>query len=188
MSLLYDDCQATHGPFVSVCGEYAHLSHVVVFCLPVQMAVGELRMLLLFQELALLRNFEAKDTALAFRINKSTTEKAEVVAAITECQGKLLAKKKVSRAVGRGREYVERRGRLHQGWALNRDVVVACVRVGGGGVAGQGCGPPEGVLGHGAPLQPAPPGPPQDVQAQDEAGQEGEEVLFDHSHGARWWW
>lgn len=52
-------------------------------------------MLLLVQELALLRNFEAKDRALALKLNKSQAEKADVVAAITDCQGKLLVKKKV---------------------------------------------------------------------------------------------
>jgi hypothetical protein len=52
-------------------------------------------MLVLNQELALLRNFEAKDLALVFKLSKSQNEKAEVVAAIGDCQQKLIAKKKV---------------------------------------------------------------------------------------------
>lgn len=52
-------------------------------------------MLLLYQELALLRNFESKDAALAFKLNKSQAEKADVVACINDCQIKLAAKKKV---------------------------------------------------------------------------------------------
>ena len=55
-------------------------------------------MLVLVQELALLQNFESKDVALAFKLNKSQTEKAEVVGSINDCQLKLTAKKKVRRA------------------------------------------------------------------------------------------
>jgi hypothetical protein len=58
---------------------------------------AENQMLLFHQEYGLLRNFEAKDNALAFKLNKSQTEKAEVVAAINDCQAKLNAKRKVCR-------------------------------------------------------------------------------------------
>jgi len=61
-----------------------------------------MKMLLLIQEVALLQNFESKDVALAFKLNKSQTEKAEVVAAVNDCQLKLAAKKKVSIRINYG--------------------------------------------------------------------------------------
>ena len=57
---------------------------------------AELKMLLYKQELVLLQNFEAKDAALALKMNKAQTEKTEVVATISECQTRLNTKRMVS--------------------------------------------------------------------------------------------
>ena len=65
-------------------------------CLP---PTDELQVLLYNEELALLQNFEAKDAALSIKMNKAQSEKAEVVGAISDCQTRLKAKKKVNAAL-----------------------------------------------------------------------------------------
>mmetsp|Transcript_6350 Transcript_6350/g.17872 ORF Transcript_6350/g.17872 Transcript_6350/m.17872 type:complete len:1366 (-) Transcript_6350:515-4612(-) len=54
---------------------------------------AELRRILLFRELQLLKEFEKRDNALASKLAKAHTDKAEVAARVADCQEKLNAKK-----------------------------------------------------------------------------------------------
>ena len=54
---------------------------------------AELRLLILLQELNLLRTFETKDTALAGKLDKFQREKGEIVANISDTNARLSAKK-----------------------------------------------------------------------------------------------
>jgi hypothetical protein len=54
---------------------------------------AELRLLILLQELNLLRTFETKDTALAGKLDKFSREKGEIVANISDTNARLSAKK-----------------------------------------------------------------------------------------------
>ena len=65
----------------------------------------DLRKLTLFQELALLKEFEKKDTSLAKRLESKHTEKAEIVARVAETQEKLAQKKmEIERLLDRDRQ------------------------------------------------------------------------------------
>jgi len=54
---------------------------------------ADLRMLVLYQELELLQNFEAKDQALTAKLEKAKIDKNVVRTSISDCQAKLSAKK-----------------------------------------------------------------------------------------------
>jgi len=65
----------------------------------------DLRKLVLFQELALLKEFEKKDTSLAKRLESKHTEKSEIVSRVAECQEKLTQKKmEIERLLDRDRQ------------------------------------------------------------------------------------
>ena len=65
----------------------------------------DLRKLVLFQELALLKEFEKKDTTLAKRLESKHTEKSEIVSRVAECQEKLTQKKtEIERLLDRDRQ------------------------------------------------------------------------------------
>ena len=65
----------------------------------------DLRKLVLFQELTLLKEFEKKDTTLAKRLESKHTEKAEIVTRVAECQDKLATKKtEIERLLDRDRQ------------------------------------------------------------------------------------
>merc|ERR1740138_82678 len=65
----------------------------------------DLRKLVLFQELALLKEFEKKDTSLAKRLEMKHTEKSEIVSRVAECQEKLTQKKmEIERLLDRDRQ------------------------------------------------------------------------------------
>merc|ERR1719440_2105724 len=65
----------------------------------------DLRKLVLFQELAHLKEFEKKDTTLAKRLESKHTEKAEIVQRVAECQEKLATKKtEIERLLDRDRQ------------------------------------------------------------------------------------
>eukprot|EP00002_Diphylleia_rotans_P014287 TRINITY_DN2784_c0_g1_i6.p1 TRINITY_DN2784_c0_g1~~TRINITY_DN2784_c0_g1_i6.p1 ORF type:complete len:1834 (-),score=489.32 TRINITY_DN2784_c0_g1_i6:186-5687(-) len=53
----------------------------------------DMKMLVLYQELVLLKEFELRDTELIKKLDAKKGEKADIVAKITECQEKLIAKK-----------------------------------------------------------------------------------------------
>ncbi len=65
----------------------------------------DLRKLVLFQELTLLKEFEKKDTSLAKRLESKHNEKSEIVAKVAECQEKLTQKKmEIERLLDRDRQ------------------------------------------------------------------------------------
>ena len=65
----------------------------------------DLRKLVLFQELVLLKEFEKKDTSLAKRLESKHNEKSEIVAKVAECQEKLTQKKmEIERLLDRDRQ------------------------------------------------------------------------------------
>ena len=65
----------------------------------------DLRKLVLFQELALLKEFEKKDTTLSKRLESKHNEKAEIVVRVAECQEKLTQKKvEIERLLDRDRQ------------------------------------------------------------------------------------
>ena len=65
----------------------------------------DLRKLVLFQELGLLKEFEKKDTTLAKRLESKHTEKTEIVQRVAECQDKLATKKtEIERLLDRDRQ------------------------------------------------------------------------------------
>ena len=61
--------------------------------LAADLKAAELRLLVLLQELNLLRTFEAKDAALAGKLDKFSREKGEVTANIRDCETRYTAKK-----------------------------------------------------------------------------------------------
>ena len=63
------------------------------FKLEVDLKTTDLRLLLLYQELKLLKEFEKRDHSLALRLEAKCLEKAEVVSRIAECQERLANKK-----------------------------------------------------------------------------------------------
>jgi WD40 repeat protein len=63
------------------------------FKLEVDLKTTDLRLLLLYQELKLLKEFEKRDQALAQKLEAKCLEKAEVVSRIAECQERLANKK-----------------------------------------------------------------------------------------------
>jgi len=65
----------------------------------------DLRKLVLFQELGLLKEFEKKDTTLAKRLESNHNEKGEIVSRVAECQEKLTQKKaEIERLLDRDRQ------------------------------------------------------------------------------------
>jgi WD40 repeat protein len=60
--------------------------------LDADLKAAEMRMLTLYQELVLLKQFETKDLALAAKMDKCVSEKAAVVSEISDCQNKLATK------------------------------------------------------------------------------------------------
>jgi len=65
----------------------------------------DLRKLVLFQELVLLKEFEKKDTMLAKRLESKHNEKQEIVAKVADCQEKLTQKKmEIERLLDRDRQ------------------------------------------------------------------------------------
>lgn len=63
------------------------------FKLDADLKMTDLRMLVLFQELRLLKEFEKRDNDLIGRLDQKREEKAEMVAKISDCQEKLAARK-----------------------------------------------------------------------------------------------
>eukprot|EP00741_Cyanophora_paradoxa_P024459 tig00022075_g23616.t1 len=63
------------------------------FKLEADLKTTDMKMLLLYQELVLLKEFEKKDTTLAKKLEAKRLEKAEIVAKIAECQDRLAVKK-----------------------------------------------------------------------------------------------
>ena len=63
------------------------------FKLEVDLKTTDLRLLLLYQELKLLKEFEKRDQALAQKLEAKCLEKAEVVSRVAECQERLANKK-----------------------------------------------------------------------------------------------
>jgi len=63
------------------------------FKLEVDLKTTDLRLLLLYQELKLLKEFEKRDQSLAQKLEAKCLEKAEVVSRIAECQERLANKK-----------------------------------------------------------------------------------------------